>query len=270
MRKRAVGFLVATLLALSLGACFSRGTKPPAEEMVAIGACNPFPCARMKVSDVPPLPESLPAAVRERISSQVAEVLYAPLDEGVSEFTYDALLAQLEARQREFITENLSNAPLDWVLERKASVLFSNDDVITVDVTNIGYFGGAHGFDERALLSFDRRDGRRLSLGDLIGDGSTAILQQIAEAEFRRTRGIPVGRSLQDEGFFLVSGEPFRISQNFGVVAGGILLHYNPYEIGPYVMGKTDVVLPREAIAPLLKDGALRIAHIFDSVESQR
>ncbi len=270
MSKSALGLILSISLVLSLGACFSRGAKPPSDEGVAIGACNPLPCARMKVSEVPVLPESLASAVRERIATQIAEVLYAPLDEAASEFTHESLVAQIEARQEEFIAQRLSGAPLDWMLERKATVLFSNDDVLTVDVTSMGYFGGAHGFDERTLLCFDLRDGKRLSLEEIINENSRGVLQQVAEAEFRRVRGVPLGRSLQDEGFFVAPGEPFRVTENFGVVEGGILLHYNPYEIGPYVMGKTDVLLPREAVTPLLEDGKLRVAHIFDSAESKR
>lgn len=250
--------------------CFSHETRQPSEDGVAIGACNPFPCARMKVSEAPALPESIPGSVRERIAGQIAEVLYAPLDDATGDFSPESLRTQLEARQKEFVTGELSSAPLDWTLERKATVLFSNDDVLTVDVSNVGYLGGAHGFNERTLLCFALVDGRRLTLTEIINPDSKGVLQQVAEAEFRRVRRIPVGRSLQDEGFFVVPGEPFGVADNFGVVAGGILLHYNPYDIGPYVMGETDVLLPREAVAPLLKEGALRVAHLFDSAESKR
>lgn len=270
MSKSALALVLGTSLVLSLSACFWRGANPPGDEGVEIGACNPFPCAHMKVSAVPILPESLSSAVRDVIATQIAEVLYAPLDDAAVEFNHESLVAQIEARQEEFIAQRLSNAPLDWTLERKATVLFSNEDVLTVDVTNIGYFGGAHGFDERTLLCFDLRDGKRLSLEDMINESSKGVLQQIAEAEFRQVRGVPLGRSLQDEGFFVAPGEPFRVTENFGVVDGGILLHYNPYEIGPYVMGETDVLLPREAIMPLLQDTKLPVAHIFDSAGSKR
>jgi hypothetical protein len=270
MSKSALALVLGITFVLSQSACFQGGVRPSPGEGVAIGACNPLPCAHMKVSEVPVLPQSLSAAVRDRIATQIAEVLYAPLDEAASEFTHESLVAQIEARQEEFIAQRLSDAPLDWTLERKAAVLFSNDDILTVDVTNMGYFGGAHGFDERTLLCFDLRDGKRLSLKELINENSSGALQQVAEAEFRRVRGVPLGRSLQDEGFFVAPGEPFRVTENFGVVEGGILLHYNPYEIGPYVMGETDVLLPGEAITPLLEDGKLRVAHIFDSAASNR
>ncbi len=261
---------IAATLAFSLSGCFFRDSEPPADQEITVGACNPSPCARIKVAQVPELPESISAAVRERVATHVAEVLYAPLDETASEFSRESLKAQVEARQKEYVTQGLSSAPLEWMLERTATVLFSNDDILTVDVTNTGYFGGAHGFDERTLLCFDLHDGKRLTLAEIVNDQSKGILQEVAEAEFRRVRQIPVDRSLEDEGFFVAPGEPFKVTDNFGVVADGILLHYNPYEIGPYVMGETKVLLPREVIAPLLKDGTLRVAHLFDSPESPR
>jgi hypothetical protein len=242
--------------------CGCAGRAPtPAGEGIAIGACNPFPCARMAVSDVPELPESLPSSVREKIATHVEEVLYAPLDDEASELSRASLVAQLKARQDE--VSQISDATLDWILERNASILFANAEVVTIAVTNVGYLGGAHGFHDRTLLCFDAHDGKKLSLAELIGDASSQPLGQIAEAEFRRARGITPDRSLADEGFFVSGGEPFSVTENFGIVEQGVLLHYNPYEIGPYVMGDTEVILPRDAVAPLLKQD--KISHLFDS-----
>jgi hypothetical protein len=219
----------------------------------------------MDVGEIPVLSESIASATRERIVTDVAQVLYAPLDDNVSELSLASLQAQIEARQADLVNSGLSSAPMDWLLQRKASVLFANDDVLTIAVTNIGYLGGAHGFNERTLLCFDLRNGKRLTMAELVTEKSQEVLRQVAEAEFRRVRRIPPERALQEEGFFAAPGEPFWVTDNFGVVESGILLHYNPYDIGPYVMGETDVVLPRDVVLPLLKDGTLRVAHLFDS-----
>jgi hypothetical protein len=151
-----------------------------------------------------------------------------------------------------------------WILERRASVLFANDQVITIDVLNEGYLGGAHGFRERTILTFDAKDGRRLNFSEFVSDESKPLLQRVAEAELRKVREVPASSSLAQQGFFVKEGEALKITENFGIVENGLLLHYNPYDIGPYALGPTDLVIPREVLKPLLRGEASRVSRLFD------
>lgn len=258
--------LVSGLLGGLLCGCVARDTKVPSKEAISIGACNPSPCARIQVSDQTDLRSVLAPTAYENVRRAVEEVLYAAIDDGARELSLSSLRSQIEARQNEFEKGVLSAAPLDWQLERSATVLFVGDQVLTIAVTNIGYLGGAHGFNERTLLCFQVRDGKRLALSDLIDvESSKEILGRIAEAELRTSRGMSPNRSLQEEGFFIMPGDQFPLSENFGVVGNGVLLHYNPYDIAPYVMGAVEFVLPREAVLPLLREGAMQSERLFDA-----
>jgi len=256
------------LLSVLLSGCFG-GAVAPQGEVGSVGACNPLPCIKIEFDAPPELPQSVPAPVRDRITRDVSAVLYEPLDEEATEVSPGALKQQLAARLTEATAAGVSDAPVDWALSRRAALLFTTGEIATVAITDSGYLGGAHGFNDRTLLCFDLRDGKRLTLTELVSDSSRGILQRIAEAEFRRVKGIAAERPLQEEGLFLGEGEPFKVSENFGVVEGGLLLHYNPYDIGPFSMGETDLLLPREVVVPLLKGGETAAVALFGSLDPQ-
>jgi len=213
---------------------------------------------KVSISALPILPETLEPAVKTAVSQAIAAVLYESVDGVDRPADLDMLMAELSNR-----VEDASEAPMDeWTLERRGAILYENDKVITVDIHNHGYLGGAHGFDERRILSFDTKDGHQLSLDEIMEPNSRSIFETIAEFEFRRVRNIPVGTSLAEAGFTVPAGETFAIPKNFGVVEGGILLYYNEYEIAAYSVGPTEVLLPKDAVASVLKAGSPQVAHL--------
>ena len=101
-------------------------------------------------------------------------------------------------------------------------------------------------------MTFDAHTGARLAVGDVVDDSARPVLSKIVEAEFRRARNVPSSTSLQDAGFFILPGQEMPLAENFALTDRGLELQYNPYEVGPYSMGSTRVVVPKEAIEPLL------------------
>jgi hypothetical protein len=219
----------------------------------SLGECAPVPCVKVDISVVPKLPESMPAPARGSIESAVRKALYSSLDVESDEHTKESVLRELQERLVEY--QGLSDAPINWVLSRSAQVLFSNGDITSVEVLSEGYLGGAHGFNERLLMTFDSKTGSRLGVGDLVDESSQKLLSKIVEAEFRRAREVPGGQSLQDAGFFILPGQEMPLGENFALTDKGLEIQYNPYEVAPYSFGQTRVQVPREAIEPLVRAG---------------
>jgi hypothetical protein len=196
----------------------------------------------------------VPLTARDAVYRELSKIAYAPLDddEPGDHSSYASLIRSVEEVFTEGVDEQERSAPIDWSLERTISTVYWDSEIVTLDVRSRGYLGGAHGFDERQLLTFRAKDGKRLTLHELVEPKSLSLLSTVAEAEVRRTRGVPAGQSLQDAGFTTSTTEPFLVPENFGVVEAGLLVRYNPYEIAPYALGPTEVTLPREAIGALL------------------
>jgi hypothetical protein len=239
------------VVCLLLSGCSVWSTRTSAPLQRKIGECAPHPCVAVDVSAMPELPGTVQPQARRLIEQELRKVLYAPLDVETDQYTPDRIERELQARLEEF--KGISDAPIDWSLMRTAKVLFTNTEVTSVEVTNQGYLGGAHGFKERTLMTFDSRSGARLGVTDIINEKSQAVLLKVVEAEFRRARSIPTGQSLQDAGFFILPGQEMPLGENFALTDTFLEIHYNPYEVAPYSLGETSIRVPREAVEPLVK-----------------
>jgi hypothetical protein len=217
----------------------------------SVGNCSPFPCIKVDIPAPPALPVELSATARSIVDREIRKSLYAPLDVETDVTTKESILAELKARLEEY--NGQSDTPIDWTLQRSATVLFSNSEVVSVEVANEGFLGGAHGFNERTLMTFDSKTGARLGVADVVDDSSQKVLSKVVEAEFRRTRAIPGSQTLQDAGFFILPGQEMPLGENFALTDKGLEIQYNPYEVAPYSFGQTRVHIPREAVEPLVK-----------------
>lgn len=248
---------VAGLFALLAAGCapsLGSGVPSAAPEPDLIGACDPLPCIRASIGAVPELPSDLSPALRELIERDVKAALYAPIDSEDAQSSKDLLMAELQARYDEGTQPGMSDTLGDWEISRSATVLFQNSDVISLDIHSEGFLGGAHGFSERRLITFDVKSGKRLNIDELVSPKSRAIFEKLVETEFRRAREVPARESLSEAGFFVKPGEPILVPDNFGITPGGLVIQYNPYEIAPYVYGATEIVVPMEAFRGVLND----------------
>jgi len=203
------------------------------------------------ISGLPELANTVPEASRAIVERELQRALYAPLDVDTNEPTQATLLEELDSRLKEYA--GVSDAPIDWNLTRSVELLYSDNTVISCEVTNVGYLGGAHGFNERTLMTFDTRTGQRLGVADIVSKPSQKVLGKIVEAEFRKVRSIRAGQSLQDAGFFILPGQELPLGENFALTSRGLEIQYNPYEVGPYSLGATRISVPREAVEPLVR-----------------
>ena len=241
------------LLVTSLGGCFlpTASHLDPGVE-TAIGSCAPTPCVKVNLAGVPELPSGFSSEVVSKVQDEIARILYLPVDSATLKPSSAHVLRELTNRLEE--SEAVSEAPIDWMLSRRVAVSGVAEEFIGVEIVNDGYLGGAHGFHEVSLLMFDGRTGAALSIDDVVSDEGRTSFLRIVEAEFRRARNIPMGQSLLDAGFFVPAGEPLPLPKNWMLTESSLELHYNSYEVGPYVLGSTRLSLPREAVMGVLHE----------------
>jgi hypothetical protein len=254
--KPLISRIIPIALLIGSGCAYSLGAKVPPSETVAIGACDPTPCTKVRIDTLPALPPSFTDAAREKVTKQVDEALYAPLDDAGTEASRDGLIESVRAQFDDYLQEKDPDVVVDWSVERSASLIYSSAEVVSVAVKNRGFLGGAHGFDDERLFVFDAKSGAMLTWDDLISSASRSVFLKAAEAEFRRVRGLAPGASLSEAGFTFEKGDDFELPTNFALTDKGIVCHYNPYEVGPYVMGATDFVVPMDVVRPALTSQA--------------
>jgi hypothetical protein len=139
-------------------------------------------------------------------------------------------------------------------LEQYCGVVTNDRNVLCISVGAFEFAGGAHPNSWVGYLNFDLRTGKALKLADLLVPGGKAKLDRIGERLFLGENSEADGEPLEWDF------EPgnFKLNENFAISTGGLLFTFNPYEIGPYVMGAPQVFIPyKEMDALINKNGLL-------------
>lgn len=127
-----------------------------------------------------------------------------------------------------------------------SEVVLNDGKYLTLAINGHTYQGGAHGSPSEALNTFDARTGKMLVWDDLVTD--VKAVQTLAERKVREVRA-----DVFKEGFNFDDTFPFTLPANYGLMEEGLFLYYVPYEIMPYAMGETEVLIPFGELGELAK-----------------
>ncbi len=147
-----------------------------------------------------------------------------------------------------------SAPPRPWTIERNISVLGDTLGVMTLDVEEFRETGGAHPTTMHLLYMIRPATMQVLGLDDIVPREHKLHLLDLCERAFRKARKLLPDKSLADAGFTFPGGK-FALTMNVGLTEKGLLFFYNPYEIAPYVMGPTKVIVEWKDINGLLNLG---------------
>lgn len=141
----------------------------------------------------------------------------------------------------------------DLTLLAKFNISDNNQlGVINVMYEIYNYSGGAHGITNVDYLVFNKVDGSMLKFGDVFKSKSDALekLSDLSIKEIKRIdpnleiyNQVEEGASPKEENF-----------QNFALDPAGFKIKFSDYQIGPYVAGRLEIVLPYEDLRDVLED----------------
>lgn len=199
----------------------------------------------------PEFEAGMPRALLTRLNDAVEELATSPSFDERRAGSVDGTGRKLIAAWKTRVLEK-SGPPERWYDDRKVEVIHRDDQVISLRLEEKLRAGGANELATALYVSYslDRID--RLSMADLFVEGSAKRLNELGEKKFRELRGIAPSRSLADAGFDFPGGY-FRLSSNFAVSGDGLVFRYNPYDVGPFALGATEVVLASEQLKELLR-----------------
>lgn len=130
------------------------------------------------------------------------------------------------------------------------NVITNTNNVLCVQLNFDTYsFGAAHPFAFSYFMNFDLGTGKTITLDELMQPGYKSRLNEIGKKNFIQQNG--------KEGWNFSRENEFQLSDDFAITEKGLLFSYNPYDIGPYVMGAPDVLIKYEEISSLIKKGGL-------------
>ena len=153
-----------------------------------------------------------------------------------------------------FISQHLSfsqedDFPQRWSFNVFFKVLENNDNSLSIILNTDIYTGGAHPLNDICILSFNPQTGKKVIISDILKNDKA--LKSLIVKEFRKKKNLSDSVNLTDEGFY---SNEWPLPRNFAFLSKGLYIVYNAYEIGPYVLGSTELLIPIDAVKPLLKN----------------
>lgn len=197
----------------------------------------------------PEIRETLIPVITDILNTYVKDqVLTALFKEGrykEPEFFIDNFLNEYKK-----YTNDFSNKNVFWSLERKVNITYTNDRLVCFEFFEYSFLEGAHPNMNYFYTVYDLVTGGKLTPKNIFIEGYQDKLSAIAEKKFREKRLLKPDASLKEAGFDFPGGK-FTLNNNFGFTKEGIVFFYNPYEISPYALGSTAVIIPYKEIQDL-------------------
>ena len=128
-----------------------------------------------------------------------------------------------------------------WTLTRKVECLLNADGLFSVSGFDFSFMGGAHPNTQIILKTFDLTTGLAVTVKEMVAPEKMPQLLKVVEQKFRKVYELADTASWQNNGFWFDDG--FKLPQNMAVTPDGLYLIYNQYEVAPYAVGTTELIV---------------------------
>ncbi len=119
--------------------------------------------------------------------------------------------------------------------------------VVSINKLVYEYTGGAHGNYATVNSVYSLEDGNKLKIEDLITDLKNPELLKLVKDKLVNLEG-------RNANSYIGLDELTLENNNFYLTSKGLVFTWGIYEIGPYAIGETRVLIPIKEITPYLKD----------------
>jgi len=143
-----------------------------------------------------------------------------------------------------------NNNGFSYSFETGFEVKYNSETFLSISLDHYQFTGGAHGNYYSLGYNIRLKDGKVLSLEDIINEDSFDMLSYECGQAIIDTFQVT---SLLDAGLF---EDEINIlpDQDFYIIPGALVLQFDPFEIAPYAMGELEVRIPFDRIKDILKD----------------
>lgn len=144
--------------------------------------------------------------------------------------------------------KDMPDMPGGYTTEITHKIALSNAKVVTIEIDGYSFTGGAHPNPFALLASYDLSKGAKpLGINDLVQD--TNAVRPALEKAYKQSKGLKASDPITDVIYPEIKQLP--MPANVGLAAEGIRFFYNAYEVAPYAVGASDVLLTWEALGDL-------------------
>jgi hypothetical protein len=145
---------------------------------------------------------------------------------------------------------------MPWDLQSSVIVDFNNSGIFALTFNDYSFMGGAHGMSNIYPMIFDLESKKVLKFYDLVNESDSSALKKMAEKYFRLNNEIAADADLSEIGYFGETNGKLYFNDNFTITQKGLMMTYNAYEIGAYVIGAPSFEIPYEDLKPYLTENS--------------
>lgn len=212
-------------------------------------------CAKI-LFEFPEIKYAYTAFVKDSISWQIQNILLSNYTVGANINSLDSL-SKLFFFDYQDMSKDFPGYNLPWELNNTISVIYNDNSIVSLQSEFYHFTGGVHGNSGVYFTNFNSEDGRKLALSDLLIPNYIRELNLTAEKIFRTQNNLLPDEDLEAAGYWF-EGNKFSLNDNFGIKNDGLVFYFNSYEIAPYAMGPTEILIPYKEMKNLVKkDGLL-------------
>jgi len=218
-------------------------------------------------------PKALKTDQQTTAAEKSKDLTPAPADETAASTSIQTPKQKLEQQVAPYLTTFLSldkelkalSANHQISLMIKPKILNAGQPLATVVLNSSSYLGGAHGSSSQHYYNFDLKKKKLVELDDILAPNQKAALEQKAHEEFKRW---VIDSKLANSVDEYEQAWKFTLSDNFYLSNQGLILQYDEYEIGPYVVGLPRLTIPYAQLQTVLKKAYLPQAEVKNDAAS--
>jgi hypothetical protein len=216
--------------------------------------CDSTGCAKI-ILEYPEIKSSFNKAVKDSLDNYILNTLLDNYSQQTGQNTLDEM-SKIFLMDYDDTRNDFPDYFIPWEISNTISAIFNANSIVSFQSEFYHFTGGAHGNSGVYFANFNSQDGKRLALSDLLISDYEKELNNAAERIFRKDKELGQAESLEEAGYWFVDNK-FYVNENFGIKDEGLVFFFNSYEIAPYAMGPTEILVPYAELKNLIKEEGL-------------
>jgi len=211
--------------------------------------CKTVSCPEITINYIKALGDK---SISEKVDSEIKSYIITALNIGedsipkaktISDAASDFIkVARLHAA-------DFPDMSAEYFAEINISELYYSAELVSIEMHQYLYTGGAHGSGNTFFLNIDPRTGNEIPSEALFKNSVDFAV--FAENKFREANEIPSNESINSTGFSF-EDDSFYLPASFGLTENSFILIYNPYEIASYAEDPIELKIPLEEVKKYL------------------
>ncbi len=190
-------------------------------------------------------------ALSDSLNNEIHKFVNASIIENSEPEPPDTLFLDF-VEQYQSLQKRFPKYHLEWNFNREVNVIFQSKSIVSLRFNEHSFTGGAHPISYTYYKTFSRDSGKKLSLNDLFKPDFRNALTMKAERIFRKDKAMSPDSSFAAAGYWFKNNF-FSLNNNYALTGKGLQFFYNDYEIAPYYMGSTKMIVPYDELKSVLK-----------------